>query len=72
MVHGLRGCGGHLFIDHPGIEVIDVPAAVIPSLRFVPAFHVNYQELVLPIEDGLPKYKDEPKEFGGSGDLVPE
>ena len=65
-------CGGHLFIDHPGWVVVDVPAAVIPSLKFTPALHVNYQEAVLPIKDGLPKYKDVPKEMGGSGELAPE
>ncbi len=65
-------CGGHLFIDHPGIEVIDVPAAVVPSVKFVPALHVNYQEAVLAVKDGLPKYRDEPKEFGGSGELALE
>jgi hypothetical protein len=27
---------------------------------------------VLPIRDGLPKLKDFPKEFGGSGDIVAE
>jgi hypothetical protein len=27
---------------------------------------------VLPIRDGLPKLKDFPAEFGGSGQMVPE
>jgi hypothetical protein len=65
-------CGGHLFTDHPAWNLIDVPAAVIPSLTFIPALHVNYQETVLPIKDGLPKHKDLPTEMGGSGELVPE
>jgi hypothetical protein len=34
--------------------------------------HVNYQETVLHIKDGLPKLKDLPKEMGGSGASVPE
>jgi hypothetical protein len=34
--------------------------------------HVNYAETVLPIRDGLPKLKDFPAEFGGSGESVPE
>ena len=42
------------------------------SLKFKAALHVNCQETVLPIEDGLPKHKDVPKELGGSGVLVPE
>ena len=34
--------------------------------------HVNYQETVLPMRDGLPKQKDLPKEMGGSGALIAE
>ena len=29
-------------------------------------------QLVMAVRDGLPKFKDFPKEFGGSGDTVPE
>lgn len=65
-------CGGHLFTEHPAWNLIDVYAAIIPSLKFNPALHVNYQETVLPIKDGLPKQKDVPKEMGGSGELLPE
>jgi hypothetical protein len=65
-------CGGHLYTEHPLWGVTDVYAAIIPSLRYQPSLHVNYAETVLPIEDGLPKYKDMPAEMGGSGDLLPE
>jgi hypothetical protein len=34
--------------------------------------HVNYQETVLRIHDGVVKLKDFPAEFGGSGATVPE
>jgi hypothetical protein len=34
--------------------------------------HVNYAETVLPMKDGLPKLKDFPKEFGGSGESMAE
>jgi hypothetical protein len=57
---------------HPPLAMIDVFAATIPDLPFVPAVHVNYAETVLPIRDGLPKLKDFPAEFGGSGESVPE
>ena len=60
-------CGGHLFTDHPGMGLVDVYAAVIPSLDFKPGVHVHYQETRLRIADGLPKMKDMPKEMGGSG-----
>jgi hypothetical protein len=47
--------------------LIDVYAALIPDLEYTPGVHVHYQESVLRIEDGLPKFKDVPKELGGSG-----
>ena len=65
-----EACGGHLFTEHPPWNLIDVYAAVIPSMPFSPALHVNYQETVLPMPDGLPKQRDLPKEMGGSGELV--
>ena len=65
-------CGGHLFTDHPGMGLVDVYAAMIPTLDFKPALHVFYAESVLPIRDGLPKLKDVPAEMGGSGDTLPE
>ena len=65
-------CGGHLLTEHPGWGVTDVYAATIPGLAFKPALHVNYQESVLRIRDGLPKMKDMPKEMGGSGETLPE
>lgn len=67
-----KKCGGHLFTDHPPMGLVDVYAAMIPTLKFQPAVHVNYGEKVLAIRDGLPKQKDFPKEMGGSGMLLPE
>ena len=67
-----RLCGGHLMTCHPPLKMADVFAATIPGLPFVPQVHVNYAETVLPMRDGLPKLKDFPAEFGGSGDMVPE
>jgi hypothetical protein len=65
-------CGGHLMAEHPPLGMIDVFAATIPDLAFAPQVHVNYTETVLPMRDGLPKLKDFPKEFGGSGESVSE
>jgi hypothetical protein len=67
-----KSCGGHVFTEHPGWGVIDVYAAAIPEFRFKAAVHVNYQETVLRMNDGLPKLKDYPKEMGGSGVAIPE
>ncbi|HTW39211.1 MAG TPA: GFA family protein [Steroidobacteraceae bacterium] len=65
-------CGGHLFAEHPPLNLTDVFAAMIPTLEFRPAVHVNYQESVLRVKDGLPKLKDFPKEMGGSGVVLAE
>jgi len=43
-----------------------------PTLAFAPGVHVNYAETVLPMRDGLPKLKDFPAEFGGSGEAIAE
>jgi hypothetical protein len=67
-----KRCGGHLYTEHPGWGVTDVYAATIPDVPFKPGIHVNYQESVLRIRDGLPKMKDMPKEMGGSGVALPE
>ena len=65
-------CGGHLMTNHPTLGLIDVFSATIPGLAFKPGVHVNYAETVMPMQDGLPKFKDFPKEFGGSGDMASE
>jgi hypothetical protein len=57
---------------HPPLNLTDVYAATIPSFPYKPEVHVNYQETVLPMKDGLPKLKDFPKEFGGSGESMDE
>jgi hypothetical protein len=65
-------CGGHLMNNHPTFGLVDVFAATIPALAFTPGVHVNYAETVLPMRDGLPKLRDFPAEFGGSGETLAE
>jgi hypothetical protein len=65
-------CGGHVLTDHPTMGLVDVYAATIPDFAFKPALHVNYQEAVLRVRDGLPKLKDFPAQMGGSGETLPE
>jgi hypothetical protein len=67
-----KNCGGHLMAGHPHWNLVDVYAAMIPTLKFKPGVHVHYQESVLPMKDGLPKMKDLPAEMGGSGTTLPE
>ncbi|TCS05972.1 GFA family protein [Caulobacter sp. BK020] len=65
-------CGGHLMTLHPTLGLVDVFAATLPTLAFAPGVHINYAETVLPMRDGLPKLKDFPAEFGGSGETMAE
>ena len=67
-----KKCGGHVMTNHPAFGLIDIYAAILPSVEFKPGVHVNYAETVLPMKDGLPKLKDFPAELGGSGESVPE
>lgn len=70
--HWCDKCGGHVLTRHPGMQLVDVYAALLPSLPFRPGVHVNYSETVLAIKDGLPKLRDFPAELGGSGEVMPE
>ena len=65
-------CGGHLMTSHPPLGLVDVYTATLPTLAFAPGVHVNYAETVMPMRDGLPKLKDFPAEFGGSGEAMAE
>ena len=65
-------CGGHLMTEHPLWKLIDVYAAVIPGLPFKPGVHVNYQDTLLPMKDGLPKQRDFPVDLGGTGQILVE
>lgn len=67
-----RNCGGHVLTEHPEMGLTDIYAAVIPDFPFTPGVHVNYQEHVLSVKDGLPKFRDVPAEMGGSGEVVAE
>jgi hypothetical protein len=65
-------CGGNVMVDHPSLGLIDIPAGVLPTLAFKPTVHLNYEETVFPMRDGLPKLRDFPKEIGGTGQTLPE
>jgi hypothetical protein len=53
-------CGGHLLTRHPTLALVDVCASSIPTFPFKAGVHLNYAETVLPIRDGLPKFKGFP------------
>ena len=65
-------CGAPVLVVHPEMGLTDVPAGSIAGLVYEPTLHVHYGEKVLAVRDGLPKFKDFPEDFGGSGETVPE
>jgi hypothetical protein len=70
--HFCKSCGAAVFVLHPTMGVTDVPAGTIAGLKFNPSVHVHYGEKVMSVRDGLPKFRDFPKEFGGSGEMMAE
>jgi len=67
-----KSCGAAVLVGHPGMGMVDVPAGSVVGLSYKPTLHVHYGEKVMAVKDGLPKFKDFPKEFGGSGDMLAE
>ena len=65
-------CGAPVLVRHPSFGMTDVPAGSIQGFTYRPTLHVHYGEKVMAVRDGLPKFKDFPKEFGGSGDTLAE
>jgi hypothetical protein len=65
-------CGGAVMTEHPKLGLTDVYAAILPTVEFKPVVHLNYEETVLPMKDGLPKLRDFPAHVGGSGETMPE
>ena len=53
-------------------ELTDVRLGALRKFQFKPAVHLNYEETVLPMRDGLPKLKDFPAAIGGSGETPPK
>ena len=67
-----KTCGGHVFSDHPSMSLVDVYPNVVPTLKHEPTLHVYYGNKTISVKDGLPKFKDMPEAFGGSGETLPE
>lgn len=65
-------CGAAVLVGHPSLGMVDVPAGAIVGFAYQPTLHVHYGEKVMAMRDGLPKFKDFPKEFGGSGEQASE
>ena len=67
-----KTCGGGLFSEVPEWGLVDIYPNVVPDMKHEPTVHAYYSERTISIKDGLPKFKDLPEEFGGSGEILPE
>ncbi|HEY5207897.1 MAG TPA: GFA family protein [Stellaceae bacterium] len=65
-------CGGHIMTDHPGLGMVDVYANLLQGFDHAPTLHVHYGSKMVSVKDGLPKFKDFPTSFGGSGEMLPD
>ena len=62
-----KTCGGHIFTEHPGMELTDVHAAAILDFPYHTGVHVHYHRSKMRIEDRLSGLKRAPREMRGSG-----
>lgn len=65
-------CGGAVFVDIPDAGIVDVLPGAMKDFSFTPTAHTHYQQRMIDMKDGLPKFADMPAEFGGSGEQVAE
>jgi hypothetical protein len=65
-------CGGHIMVDYATLGLIDVRLGALRNFPFKPTVHLNYEDTVLSIKDGLPKLRDFPASIGGSGETLSE
>ena len=54
------------------MKLVDVYAPLLEGFAHKPTLHVHYGNKMVAVKDGLPKYKDLPAEFGGSGETLNE
>ncbi|HJO03844.1 MAG TPA: GFA family protein [Acidobacteriota bacterium] len=68
-----RRCGaGVMNRRRDGVTVVYPSALYGSAFNHAPTVHIHYQERVLDVQDGLPKFADGPAEYGGSGEMIDE
>ena len=68
-------CFASVVNDHTNaMGVVNICGGLLdfPMGGFKPTSHIYYDLRVMDCPDGLPKFKDAPKEWEGTGELVPE
>ena len=65
-------CGGCVLNDLThSMKSINICAG-LSAKPFAPTMHLFYKEKMMAFKDGLPKFKDMPAPFGGSGETLEE
>ena len=71
-----RLCGGCVANLKPALGMTVVYPMTLAGaenpLPFKPSFHIFYDERVMDLADGLPKFAALPPDFGGTGETVAE
>ena len=65
-----KQCGGHVMSEHPDMGMTDVYLNIVKGVEHKGTMHIFYGEKSMSVPDGLPKFKDMPAEFGGSGEML--
>ena len=65
-------CGGHVMAELATSGLTNLYPSMLPALHFAPQLHLYYGEKVVSMADGLPKYRDLPAQYGGSGTTLPD
>ena len=60
-------CGGIVANGKPAHGMTVIYPNTLNGFAFVPIMHIFYEERVIDMADGLPKFMDMPEKMGGSG-----
>jgi hypothetical protein len=65
-------CGASIGTSVPVLNFYDICVGILQDFEFKPSIHLNYQDRVVSMPDGLPKFRDLPKSVGGTGEMMEE
>ena len=67
-----KQCGACIGTCVPVLNFYDICIGILHDFEFNPSIHTNYQDRVVSMPDGLPKFRDLPKSVGGTGQKMAE
>jgi len=73
--HTCSKCGSRVIIEPLGAGIMGIPLESFndrDKLGFKPSVHLNCSSATVNVNDSLPHFKDFPKDFGGSGEMMPK